>query len=65
MPSSFSLPCQTSKHAAEDEPASPASKLLKTSDDFKANFELNKQMLEDLAVEVIEVCRAGVLAGQD
>ena len=78
MPLSFSLPCQTSKHAAEDEPASPASKLLKTSDDFKANFEFNKQMLEDLAVEEqnlqeefesrlkqLEVHPAAVLADQD
>ena len=29
----------------------PASKLLKTYDDFKAKCEFNKQTLEDLAVE--------------
>ena len=48
---STSLPCQPSKCPAEDEPASPASKLLKTYDDFKAKFEFNEQRLKDLAVE--------------
>ena len=46
-----SLPCQTSKRPAEDEPASPGSMLLKTYDNFTAKFEFNKQRHEDLAVE--------------
>ena len=68
----------TSKRPAEDEPASPATKLLKTYDDFKAKLEFNKQRLEDLAVEEqdlkkdfelklkdLEARRAAVLADQD
>ena len=41
----------TSKRLAEDKTASPATKLLKTYDDFKAKLEFNKQRLEDLAIE--------------
>lgn len=68
----------TSKRPAEDEPASPATKLLKTFDDFKAKLEFNKQRLEVLAVEEqnlkkdyelklkdLEARRAAVLADQD
>ena len=62
----------------EDEPASPASTLLKTYDNFKAKFEFIKQRFEDLAVEEqnlkqefesrlteLEVCRAALIADQD
>ena len=68
----------TSKRPADDEPASPATKLLKTYNDFNAKLAFNKQRFEDLAVEEqdlkkdfelklkdLEARRAAVLADQE
>ena len=43
MTSPAGLGVVTSKRPAEDEPTSPASKHLKTYDDFIAKFEFNRQ----------------------